>query len=71
MTTPTQQQIINDALMAGAVYISTRNVINQIPVPSGWSPFKYVSLDSGFEAVSFQQGNNIVISLAVKGPGSN
>jgi len=67
MTTPTAQEIIDDALMAGAVYISTRNVINQIPTPPGWLPFKYESLDSGFEAASFRQGQNIVISFAGTG----
>lgn len=60
---------IEYALMAGAAYVSTRNVINQIPIPPGWTPFKYESLDSGFEAVSFQQGNDIVISFAGTGPG--
>ena len=68
MTTPTQQQIIDDALMAGAAYVSTKNVINQIPTPPGWTAGNYRSLPSGFEAVSFQQGNDIVISFAGTGP---
>ncbi|MGA7178056.1 MAG: hypothetical protein WBX11_00515 [Thiobacillaceae bacterium] len=67
MTLPTPQQIIDEALMAGAVYISTRNVINQIPTPSGWNVGNYRSLPDGFEAVSFQQGKNIVISFAGTG----
>ncbi|MGO9446883.1 MAG: lipase family protein, partial [Thiobacillaceae bacterium] len=55
------------ALMAGAVYVSTRNIVNQLPAPPGWAPSKYESLDSGFEAVSFKQGSNIVISYAGTG----
>lgn len=50
---PTQFQI-DCALMAGAAYISTRNVINQIPVPPSWTSGNYRSLPDGFEAVSFQ-----------------
>ena len=58
------------ALMAGAAYFSTRAPINQFPVPTGWTQLG-TSLDnsSGFEAVAFQQGNNIVISYAGTYPG--
>jgi hypothetical protein len=73
MTTPSiliTQKIIDDALMAGAVYVSSRNVINQIPAPSGWTSIKYLSLPSGFEAGAFQNGNNIVISYAGTDPTS-
>lgn len=54
MTSTVTQQEIDYALMAGAVYVSNRNVINQLPTPVDWSPFFYQSLPSGFEAVSFQ-----------------
>ncbi|MGO9446896.1 MAG: lipase family protein, partial [Thiobacillaceae bacterium] len=71
MATPAQQQIIDDALMAGAAYVSTRGMINQIPVPTGWKPIYYQSFSlSGFEAAAFQNGNNIVISYAGTNPTS-
>lgn len=59
------------ALMAGAAYRSTRNPINRIPTPEnlGWTPFQYREYQSsGFEAISFQRGNEIVISFAGTGP---
>jgi hypothetical protein len=52
------------ALMAGNAYISNRSVVNLFPVPQGWVAFKHRSLDSGFEAVSFDNGSEIVISFA-------
>ncbi|MCR4345789.1 MAG: hypothetical protein NUV55_01080 [Sulfuricaulis sp.] len=55
------------ALMAGAAYISTRDDINKIPVPLGWEEVlgSYANLtSSGFEAISFRRGNEIVISFA-------
>jgi len=55
------------ALMAGDAYISTRPTINQFPVPQGWIGFNHRSLDSGFEAVSFTNGTEIVISYAGTG----
>lgn len=58
---------IEYALMAGAVYVSTRDVLNQIPTPPGWLPFNYQSLPSGFEAASFRNGGDIVISFAGTG----
>lgn len=57
------------ALMAGDAYISTRPAINQFPVPQGWTGFNHRSLDSGFEAVTFTNGTEIVISYAGTGPG--
>ena len=61
---------IEYALMAGAAYnVSTRtNDVNKFPVPQGWTAFNPRSLDSGFEAVSFRKGNQIVISFAGTDP---
>ncbi len=64
---------IEYALMAGGSYLTTSNPINQFPVPIGWSqiPNSHVVgtgfLPSGFEAVSFVKGNEIVISYAGTG----
>ncbi len=55
---------IDNALMAGRAYFDTRASINRFPVPQGWVEFKHRALDSGFEAVSFQQSTKIVISYA-------
>src|SRR3989344_2757559 len=57
------------ALMAGAAYRSTRDPINRIPTPEnlGWVPIRYETQSSGFEAISFQRGNEIVISFAGTG----
>lgn len=44
---------IEYALMAGAAYIDTRALINQLPVPQGWTMSNHKSGDSGFEAVTF------------------
>lgn len=55
------------ALMAGDSYISNRPDKNRFPIPNGWTtvPGSYVRDDSsGFEAVSFTNGNQIVISFA-------
>ena len=59
------------ALMAGRVYQSTRATINWLPdlQSLGWTEFFLQQQPSGFEAVSFQKGNEIVISFA--GTGSN
>ena len=64
---------IEYALMAGASYISTRDPINQFPIPQGWTDYFHVpnnpdypmfTADSGFEAISFTRGTDIVISFA-------
>ncbi|MBA3034016.1 MAG: hypothetical protein KKF85_09035, partial [Gammaproteobacteria bacterium] len=57
------------ALMAGVAYRSTRNEINRFPIPtsSGWNELSgtHRSLDdTGFEAISFTNGTEIVISYA-------
>lgn len=56
---------IKCALMAGASYISNRPDKNTFPTPDGWIVRKdlYATKPSGFEAVSFQNGNEIVISF--------
>lgn len=59
------------SLMAGVGYRSTRDAINRFPIPGGWSevPRSHVNMPSGFEAVSFQHDNEIVIAFAGTGPG--
>jgi hypothetical protein len=68
---------IEYALMAGASYISNRPVVNRFPIPDGWLDFFHVPdpttasifpATGGFEAISFQRGNEIVISYeSIKG----
>lgn len=59
---------IEYALLAGASYISTRPDINQFPIPQGWeavaNPPHFKDDKTGFEAVAFQRGTEIVISYA-------
>jgi Lipase (class 3) len=64
---------IEYALMAGAAYKSTRPDANKFPVPQGWISFFPVpdkttasafTATNGFEARSFSNGTNIVISFA-------
>ncbi|QLQ03573.1 MAG: hypothetical protein HZY77_13155 [Thiobacillus sp.] len=59
------------ALMAGASYISNRDLRNQIPLPVNWYRISYAQpRPSGFEAAAFGNGttlansNEIVISFA-------
>ncbi|MGB3225127.1 MAG: hypothetical protein WBB23_20210, partial [Desulforhopalus sp.] len=55
------------SLMANRAYQSSpsRTPINTSPAPDGWEEKRHdVNPDSGFEAVSFQRGNEIVISFA-------
>jgi hypothetical protein len=58
------------ALMAGASYIDTRRLVNQFPAPGGWAMSNHKSKDSGFEAVTFTKGTEIVISFAGTNPNS-
>ncbi len=63
---------IDCALMAGDSYISTRPDINKFPIPTGWAkvtnPDSYfIDPSTGFEAVSFIKGTEIVISYAGTG----
>ncbi len=62
---------IQYALMAGRVYQSTRGKINWFPdlQSLGWTEFFPQQEPSGLEAISFQKGNEVVISFA--GTGSN
>jgi len=64
--------VIEYALMAGRIYQSTRDTINWLPdlLSQGWIEKRHEVNDaSGFEAVAFQKGTEIVISFA--GTGSN
>jgi Lipase (class 3) len=63
---------IEYALMAGRIYQSTRATINWLPdlLSRGWIEQRHEVNDaSGFEAISFKKGTEIVISFA--GTGSN
>ena len=60
---------IEYALMAGASYIDTRALVNRFPTPEGWVMGNHQSKDSGFEAVTFTKGTDVVISFAGTGPG--
>lgn len=62
---------IEYALMAGRVYQSTRGQVNWFPdlQSRGWTELLLQQQASGFEAISFQKGSEIVISYA--GTGSN
>lgn len=74
----TTKMDIDYALMAGHAYRTTCDQINWIPAPSGWTPFFPVPDEStasafpvgstGFEAISFKRGNEIVISFAGTDP---
>ena len=60
--------------MAGVAYRSTRNEVNRFPAPSEWGeiPGSYRELrESGFEAVSFQRGSEIVISYSGTDPNNS
>ncbi len=57
------------ALMAGRAYFDTRADINRFPISQGWVEFNHRALNSGFEATTFTDGAEIVISYAGSGPG--
>ena len=65
---------IDCALMAGASYIDTRALINRFPIPTDWVKIttpvdSHVSDPStGFEAIAFTNGTEIVISFAGTNP---
>lgn len=64
---------IEYALMAGRVYQSSRREINWLPdlLSQGWVEKRHeVNAASGFEAITFQRGTEIVISYAGTYPGS-
>jgi len=52
------------ALMAGGSYVDARKPINWFPTPDGWTKSNHQAKDSGFEAISFTNGTEIVISFA-------
>ena len=54
------------ALLAGASYYDTRTAVNRFPLPQNWSVYSRVPQDglTGFEAATFRNGNDIVISFA-------
>ncbi len=71
---------IEYALMAGRAYQTTRGQINWLPdIQSlGWTEFFHapdqaasITTTSGFEAISFQKGSEIVISFAGTGTGAD
>lgn len=52
------------ALMAGASYFDTRASMNRFPIPADWGKITnpdshYSNPATGFEAVSFQRGDEI------------
>ncbi len=59
---------IEYALMAGSSYISSRPDINKFPVPQGWTkvinPPHFTDDASGFEAICYTNGTEVVISFA-------
>ena len=57
------------ALMAGRAYESTRSEENRFSTPQGWTLIDQDEKDSGFEVVTFQRGDEIVISFAGTYPG--
>ncbi len=59
------QYEIELALMAGRAYQSTRMDINWLPVPDGWTEMQHKEGDSGFEAVSFFNGPDVVHSTEI------
>ena len=52
------------AIMAGRAYQSSRNEANWFSTPEDWSIIDHRDMPSGFEGVSFQRGDEIVISFA-------
>lgn len=62
---------IDYALMAGNVYRVSRHENNRVPVPDGWEPLEKTHIaDSvtGFEAMAYRRGTEIVISYAGTDP---
>lgn len=68
MTAPLEYEY---ALLAGDAYFSTRNAINRFPIPKGWSEDiaqRVSDEQTGFEARTFTNGTEIVISYAGTDP---
>ena len=61
-----EQFVIDCGLMAGVAYESSRSDKNKFPMPNGWEKTALWHREnpaSGFETVSFVNGNQIVISF--------
>ena len=60
--------LIEYALIAGVAYRSNRDPKNRFPIPQNWNEvvgsYRNLTSASGFEAVSFTQGTDLVISFA-------
>jgi hypothetical protein len=57
---------IEYALMAGASYISNRDLKNQIPLPGNWNRISYAPpKPSGFEAAAFGNGTTLATSTEI------
>lgn len=59
--------IVDYALLAGAVYLSNRPDDNIFPVPSNWAQISgsyFINPSSGFEAATYTNGSEIVMSFA-------
>jgi hypothetical protein len=55
------------ALLSGSAYVSQRHQDNRMPTPMGWDPAPNghaFDLSSGFEAVAYKKGNEVVIAYA-------
>ena len=54
------------ALIAGNAYYDNRSALNRTPAPEGWNLYSRYPNDAatGFEAVAFQRGTEIVIAYA-------
>ena len=66
-----EQWQIDLALMAGTAYQSSRPDENKFPIPDSWQKTSFwhsTNNSSGFEAVSFMKGNDIVIAFAGTNP---
>jgi len=64
--------IFDYALLAGRAYYDTRADVNRFPIPQGWTDLlRHEANPSGFEAATFTNGTEIVISYAGTGPGLN
>jgi hypothetical protein len=59
------------SILAGAAYYSTRAAINRFPIHQDWSELiddRTLNEQSGFEALAFQSGNQIVLSYSGTNP---
>ena len=62
------------SILAGAAYFSTRAAINRFPIHQDWSELiddRTLNEQSGFEALAFQSGNQIVLSYSGTDPAAS